>query len=53
VVGASPAIRFRDTRLGQGAAMALPIWAGFFQLLVKDDSYSNYTNVPFKPMNDQ
>lgn len=53
VGGAYPAIRFRSTSLGQGATMALPIWAGFYQALNKDNNYGNYTAVPFKTMNEQ
>jgi membrane carboxypeptidase/penicillin-binding protein len=32
-------VRFRSTGLGQGAAMALPIWGKFFQKLTKDSAY--------------
>jgi penicillin-binding protein 1A len=53
VGGAYPAIRFRSTSLGQGATMALPIWAGFYQSLNKDSNYRNYTAIPFKAMNEQ
>ncbi len=53
VGGAYPAIRFRSTSLGQGATMALPIWAGFYQALNKDNSFRNYTAVLFKAMNEQ
>ncbi len=53
VGGAYPAIRFRSTSLGQGATMALPIWAGFYQSLNKDAKFRNYTQVPFKKMNEQ
>lgn len=53
VGGAYPAIRFRSTSLGQGATMALPIWAGFYQSLNKDANYRNYTAVSFKTMNEQ
>jgi len=50
VGGAYPAIRFKDTRLGQGATMALPIWAGFYKLLSADKTYDFYTKSQFKPM---
>lgn len=52
VGGAYPAIRFRDTRLGQGATMALPIFARFYQLVNKDQAYRIYTNARFKPLNE-
>lgn len=53
VGGAYSAIRFKSTSLGQGATMALPIWAGFYQSLTKDASFKNYTAIPFKTMNEQ
>ncbi|MBK7869492.1 MAG: hypothetical protein IPJ74_01830 [Saprospiraceae bacterium] len=39
VGGESPAVRFRDLSLGQGANMALPIYALFLQKLQKDKDY--------------
>lgn len=50
VGGAYPAIRFKSTSLGQGATMALPIWAGFYQKLNADKVYNYYTQPSFKPM---
>ncbi|MCF6351640.1 MAG: transglycosylase domain-containing protein [Cyclobacteriaceae bacterium] len=50
VGGIYPAIRFRDTSLGQGATMALPIWARFYQQLNKDKAFNYYTQPSFKPM---
>ncbi len=50
VGGIYPAIRFRDTSLGQGATMALPIWAGFYQKLNADRAFNYYTQPSFKPM---
>ena len=50
VGGAYPAIRFRSTSLGQGATMALPIWAGFYQQLNADKAFNYYTQLNFAPM---
>ena len=50
VGGAYPAIRFRSTSLGQGATMALPIWAGFYQQLNADKAFNYYTQSNFSPM---
>ncbi len=50
VGGIYPAIRFRDTSLGQGATMALPIWAGFYQQLNADKAYNYYTKSSFSSM---
>ncbi len=50
VGGIYPAIRFRDTSLGQGATMALPIWAGFYQQLNADKDFNYYTKPGFKSM---
>ncbi len=50
VGGVYPAIRFRDTSLGQGATMALPIWAGFYQQLNADNAFNYYTKPSFKSM---
>ena len=50
VGGAYPAIRFRDTHLGQGATMALPIFARFYQELNKDSMCSKYTLAHFRPL---
>ncbi|MCB0572262.1 MAG: transglycosylase domain-containing protein [Phaeodactylibacter sp.] len=47
-VGAeSPAVRFRDLSLGQGANTALPIVAGFIQELTADEDYAALSNTPF------
>ncbi len=50
VGGIYPAIRFRDTSLGQGATMALPIWAGFYQQLNANKAFNYYTKPSFKSM---
>jgi len=50
VGGIYPSIRFRDTSLGQGATMALPIWAGFYQQLHADKAFNYYTQSSFKSM---
>ncbi len=50
VGGIYPAIRFRDTSIGQGATMALPIWAKFYQKLNADKAFNFYTQPSFKPM---
>ena len=47
-VGAeSPAVRFRDLRLGQGANTGLPIVAFFLQKLQEKENLSSYVNAPF------
>lgn len=47
-VGADdPAIRFRTTALGQGAHMALPIFARFYQQMEKDPDYRRWTRTSF------
>ena len=41
-VGAEyPAIHFKNSRYGQGAYTALPIWAGFFKRLYEDDHFKS------------
>lgn len=40
-------VRFRSTGLGQGAAMALPIWGKFFQKISKDSSCGVSLNEKF------
>lgn len=40
-------VRFRSTGLGQGAAMAMPIWGKFFGKLVKDSAYKNILEAKF------
>ena len=47
-VGAeSPAVRFRDLRLGQGANTGLPIVAFFLKQLAENDNLSAYVKAPF------
>ena len=47
-VGAeSPAVRFRDLSLGQGANTALPIVAGFIQRISADETRAALANTPF------
>jgi penicillin-binding protein 1A len=51
-VGADdPSIRFRTTALGQGAHMALPIFARLYQKANADNSLSHYTRKKFEPLN--
>lgn len=52
-VGAdNPGIHFRSPRYGQGAAMALPIWAGFMQSALKDTTFSQWKSARFDPLGD-
>lgn len=44
-----PGIHFRSTRLGQGANMALPIFAKIFQELNKDPEFTQTTRMRFPP----
>ncbi|MFI5164920.1 MAG: penicillin-binding transpeptidase domain-containing protein, partial [Bacteroidia bacterium] len=47
-VGAeSPAIHFNSILYGQGASMALPIWAYFMQKCKSDDSFKKYVKGSF------
>ncbi len=47
-VGAEqPAVRFRSTRLGQGAATALPICGKFFRKVYASRSFRKYRNATF------
>ncbi|MCB0564010.1 MAG: transglycosylase domain-containing protein [Phaeodactylibacter sp.] len=47
-VGAeSPAVRFRNLRLGQGANTGLPIVAFFLQKLTEEEPLADYVNAPF------
>jgi len=50
VGGVYPEISFTSTRLGQGATMALPIFAKFYSSLNNDKAYTTYTNSYFSPM---
>lgn len=48
-VGAdNPSVRFKSIREGQGANMALPIWALFYSYVSKDRELTNYNNGTFK-----
>ncbi len=40
-------VRFRSTGLGQGAAMALPVWGKFFSKLSKDSAYKDILEQKF------
>ncbi len=44
-----PGIHFRTTRLGQGANMALPVFAKIFQQLNKDPEFTQTTRMRFPP----
>ncbi len=48
VGGELPTTRFRTIRLGQGAHMALPIWAKFFQSLYKHEDYKSLSKTHFE-----
>lgn len=50
VGGIYPEISFTETRLGQGATMALPVFGKFYTTLNSDTDYTNYTQAQFKPM---
>lgn len=47
VGGESPSVRFRDLSLGQGANMALPIYALFLQQLQADKNYQDIFTAKF------
>ena len=47
VGGVYPQISFTDTRLGQGATMALPVFAGFYQRLTADPATAAITRERF------
>ena len=47
VGGEDRRIHFRSIELGQGASMALPIWAKFFSKIAKDPSLRKYIQSPF------
>ena len=53
VGGIYPEVSFTETRLGQGATMALPIFAKFYTQLNSDNSYNFYSQGKFKPMNSE
>lgn len=51
-VGADdPSVRFRSTALGQGAHMALPVFARFYQKANADKALNHYTKKKFEPLN--
>jgi penicillin-binding protein 1A len=50
VGGMYPEISFQDTRLGQGATMALPIFASFYSKLNKNSDYNYITKANFLPI---
>ncbi len=43
-------LHFSSGKLGQGANMALPIWAKFWNKMKKDDEFSSLTKTPFPRM---
>ncbi len=47
VGGESPSVRFRDLSLGQGANMALPVYALFLKQLEKDENYRRIFTTTF------
>lgn len=47
VGGESPSVRFRDLSLGQGANMALPVFALFIKRLHADKAYAHIVNAKF------
>ena len=49
VGGEEQKVRFRSLRLGQGAAMALPVWAKFMQQVYKDPKYKSWKRSRFEP----
>lgn len=52
VGGQEPGIRFRSSRLGQGANTALPIVGRFFRLLYDDPGYRDLQNIRFPELHD-
>ncbi len=50
VGGTYPSISFRETRLGQGATMALPIVGSFYQDLNSNTRYAHVTKPKFEPL---
>ncbi len=50
VGGKYPAIHFRNIRLGQGAHMALPIWASFMKSVQNDKELSKTLSYNFNPL---
>ncbi|MFK7972356.1 MAG: transglycosylase domain-containing protein [Bacteroidia bacterium] len=50
VGGEEQKVRFRSLRLGQGAAMALPVWAKFMQKIYKDPAFKDHKRAKFKPV---
>lgn len=53
VGGIYPEVSFTETRLGQGATMALPVFAKFYTQLNADKTYNNYSQAKFKPMKNE
>ncbi len=45
-------IRFRDIRYGQGANMALPIWAEFMKRVMADKNFKHYAKAEFTEVAD-
>jgi len=53
-VGADdPRVRFRSTALGQGASMALPIFAGIFREIDHDPQFKQLSEAEFPPLPDE
>ena len=53
VGGIYPEISFTETRLGQGATMALPVFGKFYTQLNSDTDYNYYSQAKFKPMKNE
>jgi penicillin-binding protein 1A len=52
-VGAdNPAVHFTTMSQGRGAAMAMPVWAGFYQRVLRDPSLRSMLTTPFPFEND-
>lgn len=47
VGGETPIIRFRQFKLGEGAATALPIWAYFMRSVIEDPHYRGWAEAEF------
>ncbi len=47
VGGEYPAISFNNSTYGQGARMALPVYAGFYERINKDSDFNHISNVRF------
>jgi penicillin-binding protein 1A len=52
VGGEDRRIHFRSIELGQGASMALPIWAKFMGKIAKDNILKKYVHASFPPLSE-